>query len=85
MMAFVVIFVAEWGDPTQSLTANLAPDYHSPLEVATVERWPCGRSRRSPSPAAGGWAESSTGFVIRLGTAVLLAGLAVNMAWAALS
>jgi putative Ca2+/H+ antiporter (TMEM165/GDT1 family) len=31
--AFVVIFVAEWGDLTQILTANLAAHYHSPLSV----------------------------------------------------
>jgi putative Ca2+/H+ antiporter (TMEM165/GDT1 family) len=32
--AFVVIFLAEWGDLTQILTANLAAHYHSPLSVA---------------------------------------------------
>jgi putative Ca2+/H+ antiporter (TMEM165/GDT1 family) len=31
--ACVVIFVAEWGDLTQVLTANLAARYHSPLSV----------------------------------------------------
>lgn len=31
--AFVVIFVAEWGDLTQVLTANLAARYHSALSV----------------------------------------------------
>jgi Ca2+/H+ antiporter, TMEM165/GDT1 family len=31
--AFIVIFVAEWGDLTQILTANLAALYHSPLSV----------------------------------------------------
>jgi putative Ca2+/H+ antiporter (TMEM165/GDT1 family) len=31
--AFVVIFVAEWGDLTQILTANLAARYHSPFSV----------------------------------------------------
>jgi putative Ca2+/H+ antiporter (TMEM165/GDT1 family) len=31
--AAVVIFVAEWGDLTQILTANLAARYHSPLTV----------------------------------------------------
>jgi putative Ca2+/H+ antiporter (TMEM165/GDT1 family) len=34
LTAFVVIFVAEWGDLTQVLTANLAARYHSPLSVA---------------------------------------------------
>ena len=32
--AFGVIFLAEWGDLTQILTANLAAHYHSPLSVA---------------------------------------------------
>lgn len=31
--AFVVIFIAEWGDLTQILTANLAARYDKPLEV----------------------------------------------------
>jgi putative Ca2+/H+ antiporter (TMEM165/GDT1 family) len=31
--AFVVIFLAEWGDLTQILTANLAAHYHDPLSV----------------------------------------------------
>ena len=33
--AFAVIFIAEWGDLTQILTANLAAKYHSALSVAT--------------------------------------------------
>ena len=33
LTAFVVIFIAEWGDLTQILTANLAAKYHSPLSV----------------------------------------------------
>jgi putative Ca2+/H+ antiporter (TMEM165/GDT1 family) len=31
--AFVVIFLAEWGDLTQILTANLAAKYHNPVSV----------------------------------------------------
>ena len=31
--AFIVIFLAEWGDLTQILTANLAAHYQSPLAV----------------------------------------------------
>jgi putative Ca2+/H+ antiporter (TMEM165/GDT1 family) len=31
--AFIVIFLAEWGDLTQILTANLAAHYHSALSV----------------------------------------------------
>jgi putative Ca2+/H+ antiporter (TMEM165/GDT1 family) len=30
-----VIFLAEWGDLTQVLTANLAARLHSPFSVAT--------------------------------------------------
>jgi putative Ca2+/H+ antiporter (TMEM165/GDT1 family) len=40
--AFAVIFVAEWGDLTQILTANLAANYHSVLSVglgATLALW----------------------------------------------
>lgn len=40
--AFTVIFIAEWGDLTQILTANLAAHYHSPLSVgvgATLALW----------------------------------------------
>jgi Ca2+/H+ antiporter, TMEM165/GDT1 family len=33
LTAFIVIFVAEWGDLTQILTVNLAARYHSPLSV----------------------------------------------------
>ena len=32
--SFLVIFLAEWGDLTQILTANLAAHYHDPLSVA---------------------------------------------------
>jgi Ca2+/H+ antiporter, TMEM165/GDT1 family len=31
--AFIVIFLAEWGDLTQILTANLAAHYHAPVSV----------------------------------------------------
>jgi Ca2+/H+ antiporter, TMEM165/GDT1 family len=32
--AFVVIFLAEWGDLTQILTANMAVRFHEPISVA---------------------------------------------------
>lgn len=32
-LGYAVIFVAEWGDLTQILTANLAAKYHDPLSV----------------------------------------------------
>jgi putative Ca2+/H+ antiporter (TMEM165/GDT1 family) len=40
--AFAVVFIAEWGDLTQVLTANMAAHYHSPLSVgvgATLALW----------------------------------------------
>jgi Ca2+/H+ antiporter, TMEM165/GDT1 family len=40
--AFAVIFIAEWGDLTQILTANLAARYHAPWSVgvgATLALW----------------------------------------------
>jgi putative Ca2+/H+ antiporter (TMEM165/GDT1 family) len=40
--AFAVIFIAEWGDLTQILTANLAAHYHDPFSVglgATLALW----------------------------------------------
>jgi putative Ca2+/H+ antiporter (TMEM165/GDT1 family) len=42
LTALVVIFLAEWGDLTQILTANLAAKYHSPVSVAvgsTLALW----------------------------------------------
>jgi putative Ca2+/H+ antiporter (TMEM165/GDT1 family) len=42
LTAFVVIFIAEWGDLTQILTANLAAHYHAALSVsigAVVALW----------------------------------------------
>ena len=36
LSAFIVIFLAEWGDLTQILTANLAAKYHSPLSVGVA-------------------------------------------------
>jgi putative Ca2+/H+ antiporter (TMEM165/GDT1 family) len=36
LSAFLVIFIAEWGDLTQILTANLAAKYHSPISVGVA-------------------------------------------------
>ncbi|HKC27538.1 MAG TPA: TMEM165/GDT1 family protein [Jatrophihabitans sp.] len=44
-LGFGVIFVAEWGDLTQILTANLAAKYHAPLSVgvgAVLALWTVG-------------------------------------------
>ena len=44
-LAFGVIFLAEWGDLTQILTANLAAKYHAPISVgigAVLGLWAVG-------------------------------------------
>jgi Ca2+/H+ antiporter, TMEM165/GDT1 family len=41
-LGFATIFIGEWGDLTQILTANLAAQYHSPLSVgigSTLALW----------------------------------------------
>ena len=82
--AFAVIFAAEWGDLTQLLTANLAAHYHDPLSVATgatLALW----AVSAIAVTGGRWLSSVIDAVaIRIGTAVLLAGLGVYTAWAAL-
>jgi Ca2+/H+ antiporter, TMEM165/GDT1 family len=81
--AFLVIFLAEWGDLTQILTANLAAHYHDPLSVglgALLALW-----------AVAGLAVVSGQSLlriinvatIRIVTAVVLVGLAGWAAWGA--
>jgi putative Ca2+/H+ antiporter (TMEM165/GDT1 family) len=78
--AAAVIFVAEWGDLTQILTANLAARYHSPLSVGVAS-------------VAALWAVAAIAVVggatllrslsvrlLRLSTAVVLLGLAAYSA-----
>jgi putative Ca2+/H+ antiporter (TMEM165/GDT1 family) len=78
--AFLVIFLAEWGDLTQILTANLAAHYHSPLSVglgAVVALW-------SVAALAVLGGQSLLRFVkittVRYATAVVLIGLAAYAA-----
>jgi putative Ca2+/H+ antiporter (TMEM165/GDT1 family) len=82
--AFAVIFAAEWGDLTQLLTANLAAHYHDPLSVATgaiAALW----AVSAIAVTGGRWLGSVVDAVtIRIGTAVLLAGLGGYTAWVAL-
>ena len=52
--AFLVIFLAEWGDLTQILTANLAAHYHAPLSVAVgavLALWAIGEPATIDVPA----------------------------------
>jgi len=83
--AFGVIFAAEWGDLTQLLTANLAAHYHAPLAVATgavLALW----TVCAIAVTGGRWlGRLVDAVVIRIGMAVLLAGLGAYTAWTALS
>lgn len=52
LLGFSVIFVAEWGDLTQILTANLAAKYDDPVAVSLgavrcgpSHSWPCSPAR----------------------------------------
>jgi putative Ca2+/H+ antiporter (TMEM165/GDT1 family) len=81
--AFLVIFLAEWGDLTQILTANLAARYHSPISVgvgALVALWAV-----AAVAVIGG--QSLLRFInvrtLRYVTAVALVGLAGFEAWEA--
>ena len=81
--AFIVIFLAEWGDLTQILTANLAAHYHAPLSVAVgavLALWAV-----AGLAVVGG--QSLLRFInirtLRIVTAVVLVGLAGFAAWEA--
>jgi putative Ca2+/H+ antiporter (TMEM165/GDT1 family) len=81
--SFVVIFLAEWGDLTQILTADLAVRYHAPLPVAAgslLALW----AVAALAVASGHMLARlvSVGLIRRL-TAVVLAGLAGYTAWLA--
>jgi putative Ca2+/H+ antiporter (TMEM165/GDT1 family) len=82
-VAFVVIFLAEWGDVTQLLTANLAAHYHSALSVgvgSVLALWAV-----AALAVVGG--QSILRIVdirtVRIVTAVVLVGLAGWAAWLA--
>jgi putative Ca2+/H+ antiporter (TMEM165/GDT1 family) len=81
--AFIIIFLAEWGDLTQILTANLAARYHSPLSVglgAVLALWAV-----AALAVIGG--QSLLRFInirtLRIVTAVALLGLTAFAAWEA--
>ncbi len=81
--AFLVVFVAEWGDLTQILMANLAAHYHSALSVgigSVLALWAV-----SGLAVVGGQSVLRVVNIriVRIVTAVVLAGLAVWAAWAA--
>jgi Ca2+/H+ antiporter, TMEM165/GDT1 family len=83
--AFVVIFLAEWGDLTQILTANLAAQYHSPLSVglgSLVALW-CVAALAVASGQ--GLLRIFPIRVVRQVTGVVLLGLAGYTAWVAVT
>ena len=82
--AFLVIFLAEWGDLTQILTANLAAHYHSPLSVgmgAIAALWLVAALAVIGGQGLLRWVPVAT---VRKATAVVLVILALVAAWSAL-
>ena len=84
LTAFIVVFVAEWGDLTQILTANLAARYNSPLSVgvgALLGLWAVAALAVVSGTSLLRWVNITT---IRVITAVILVGLAAYTGWLAL-
>jgi Ca2+/H+ antiporter, TMEM165/GDT1 family len=84
LTAFVVIFLAEWGDLTQILTANLAARYHSPLSVglgSVLALWTVAGIAVASGQGLMKFVKITT---IRFVTATGLVGLAAYSAWTAL-
>ena len=83
LTAFLVIFLAEWGDLTQILTANLAARYHSALSVGVgslLALWAVAGVAVASGQTLLRFVKVST---IRKVTAVVLVGLAAYSSWAA--
>jgi putative Ca2+/H+ antiporter (TMEM165/GDT1 family) len=82
--AFLVIFLAEWGDLTQILTANLAAQYHSSLSVgigAVAALWLVAALAVVGGQGLLRWVPVAT---VRKATAAVLVVLALVAAWSAL-
>jgi putative Ca2+/H+ antiporter (TMEM165/GDT1 family) len=83
LTAFVVIFLAEWGDLTQILTANLAAKYHSAISVAVgsvLALWSVAALAVASGQSLLRFVNIST---VRKVTAAILVGLAGYTAWTA--
>jgi len=81
--AFLVVFIAEWGDLTQVLTANLAAHYHDALSVgvgALLALWAVAALAVVSGQSLLRVVNIAT---VRIVTAVVLTGLAGWAAWAA--
>jgi putative Ca2+/H+ antiporter (TMEM165/GDT1 family) len=82
--AFVVIFLAEWGDLTQILTANLAAHYHNPVSVgvgALLALWAVAGIAVASGQSLLRWVNVAT---VRKITAVVLVALAGYAGWSAI-
>jgi putative Ca2+/H+ antiporter (TMEM165/GDT1 family) len=80
----VVIFLAEWGDLTQILTANLAAHYHSPFSVgvgAVAALWSVAAIAVVSGQRLLRWVNIAT---VRRVTAGILLILAAYAGWSAL-
>jgi putative Ca2+/H+ antiporter (TMEM165/GDT1 family) len=83
LTAFLVIFIAEWGDLTQILTANLAAHYHDPLSVgvgAVLALWAVAGLAVVAGQSVLRFVNVST---VRIVTAVVLFGLTGWAIWEA--
>jgi Ca2+/H+ antiporter, TMEM165/GDT1 family len=77
LTAFTVVFIAEWGDLTQVLTANLAARLHSPFPVAigaVLALWAVAALAVVGGRGLLRWVNV---FTIRVVTAVILIGLGI--------
>ncbi len=83
MTAFAVIFVAEWGDLTQVLTANLAARYHSALSVGIGSLLALWAVAALAVLGGKGLLRLVNLTLLRAAMAVLLTALACWSAWAA--
>ncbi len=78
LTAFIVIFIAEWGDLTQVLTANLAARLHSPFSVAVgsvLALWAVAGLAVAGGRGLLRWINMAT---IRIVTAVILVALGIT-------
>ncbi len=83
--AFVVIFLAEWGDLTQLLTVNLAARYHVPLSVGLSSLLAMAAVAGIAVVGGQGLLRFVNVTVVRLITALVLVILAAYTGWAAVA
>jgi putative Ca2+/H+ antiporter (TMEM165/GDT1 family) len=81
--AFVVIFLAEWGDLTQILTVSLAARYQAPLSVSVGALLAMAAVAGIAVLGGQGVRRFVNVTTVRYITATVLLGLAVYTAWTA--